>query len=68
MVRELSRQGQNREINHWREFYEELIEGKAELLSKEDFPYVNYNLLGRATTPVKEQLVGIVPKYCSMIF
>ncbi|UFH45312.1 hypothetical protein LNP27_09210 [Flavobacterium galactosidilyticum] len=46
-------EGQNREINHWREFYEELIEGKAELLSKENFPYVNYNLLGRVTTPVK---------------
>lgn len=46
-------EGKNREINHWREFYEELIEGKAKLLSKEKFPYVNYNLLGRVTTPVK---------------
>jgi hypothetical protein len=46
-------EGKNREINHWREFYEELIEGKAKLISKEKFPYVNYNLLGRVTTPVK---------------
>jgi hypothetical protein len=46
-------EGKNREINHWREFYEELIEGKGKLLSKEKFPYVNYNLLGRVTTPVK---------------
>lgn len=45
--------GKNREINHWREFYEELIEGKGNLLSKEIFPYVNYNLMGRITTPVK---------------
>lgn len=47
-------EGKNREINHWREFYEELIEGKGKLLSKEKFPYVNYNLLGRVTTPVKK--------------
>lgn len=46
-------EGKNREINHWREFYEELIEGKGKLLSKEKFPYVNYNFLGRLTTPVK---------------
>lgn len=46
-------EGKNREINHWREFYEELVEGKGKLLSKEKFPYVNYNLLGRVTTPVK---------------
>lgn len=47
-------EGKNREINHWREFYEELIEGKGKLLSKEKFPYVNYNLTGRVTTPVKK--------------
>jgi hypothetical protein len=47
-------EGKNREINHWREFYEELIEGKGKLLSKEKFPYVNYNLIGRVTTPVKK--------------
>lgn len=46
-------EGKNREINHWREFYEELIEGKGKLLSREKFPYVNYNLLGRVTTPIK---------------
>lgn len=45
--------GEDREINHWREFYEELIEGKAELLKKEKFPYVNYNYKGRVRTPIK---------------
>jgi hypothetical protein len=62
MVGKLSRQGQNREINHWREFYDELIEGKAELLSKENFPYVNYNALGRVTTPVKRTAGWNCPK------
>ena len=33
--------GKNREVSHWREFYEELIEGKGNVLSKENFPYVN---------------------------
>lgn len=45
--------GENREISHWREFYEELIEGKGKLLSKEKFPYVNYNFKGRVRTPIK---------------
>jgi|SRR5690606_2112649 len=45
--------GQDREISHWREFYEELIEGKAQVLSKEKFPYVNYNFCGRVRTPVR---------------
>ena len=45
--------GQNREINHWREFFEELIEGKASLLPRDKFPYVNYNYKGTITTPVK---------------
>lgn len=45
--------GEDREISHWREFYEELIEGKGKLLSKEKFPYVNYNFKGRVRTPIK---------------
>lgn len=44
---------QDREISHWREFYEELIAGKGEILSRENFPYVNYNYVGTVTTPVK---------------
>lgn len=46
--------GKNREINHWREFYEELIEGKGDLLSKKNFPYINYNHIETITTPVKK--------------
>lgn len=45
--------GKDREVNHWREFYEELIDGKANLLDKEKFPYVNYNFVGRVITPIK---------------
>ncbi|MBW8241899.1 MAG: hypothetical protein ACE37L_09440 [Allomuricauda sp.] len=45
--------GEDREISHWREFYEELIEGKAKLLDKEKFPYINYNFKGRIRTPIK---------------
>ena len=45
--------GKDREISHWREFYEELIEGKASVLSKENFPYVNYNFVGKVITPIK---------------
>lgn len=45
--------GQNREISHWREFYEELVEGKASVLSKENFPYVNYNYVSTVITPIK---------------
>lgn len=45
--------GEDREISHWREFYEELIEGKAKLLDKDKFPYINYNFKGRVRTPVK---------------
>lgn len=45
--------GEDREISHWREFYEELIEGKAKLLDKDKFPYINYNFRGRVQTPVK---------------
>ena len=46
-------QGKDREISHWREFYEELIEGKAKLLDKDKFPYVNYNFKGKVRTPIK---------------
>ncbi len=45
--------GKDREISHWREFYEELIEGKGSILSKENFPYINYNYVGRVITPIK---------------
>jgi hypothetical protein len=44
----------DREISHWREFYEELIEGKAtNILSQKTFPYVNYNYMGTVLTPLK---------------
>ena len=48
--------GHDREISHWREFYEELIQGKAKLLPKKVFPYVNYNQVKTITTPVKRSL------------
>jgi hypothetical protein len=46
-------EGKDREISHWREFYEELIEGKEKLLDKDKFPYVNYNFIGKVRTPIK---------------
>ncbi|WP_458627198.1 SMODS-associated NUDIX domain-containing protein [Winogradskyella sp. PC D3.3] len=46
--------GKDREASHWREFYEELIEGKGSFLSKQKFPYVNYNFLGKVLTPIKK--------------
>lgn len=45
--------GKDREISHWREFYEELIEGKGKLLDQKTFPYVNYNLRKSVITPLK---------------
>lgn len=42
-----------REISHWREFYEELVEGKGNVLSKENFPYVNYNFITSVTTDLR---------------
>jgi len=45
---------QDREISHWREFYEELI--KTKILSQNNFPYVNYNYVGTVTTPIKRTL------------
>jgi hypothetical protein len=45
--------GKEREVSHWREFYEELIEGKATILSQKTFPYVNYNYVKTLRTPLK---------------
>ena len=45
---------QDREISHWREFYEELIEGKANILPQKKFPYANYNFMGSVITPIKK--------------
>lgn len=42
----------DREISHWREFYEELI--RSNVLSQENFPYVNYNYGGTVITPIKK--------------
>lgn len=44
----------DREISHWREFHEELIQGKGSVLSKMNFPYVDYNLACTLTTPLKK--------------
>jgi hypothetical protein len=43
----------DREVSHWREFYEELIEGKANVLPQKIFPYINYNFVGSVITPLK---------------
>lgn len=45
--------GVDREVSHWREFYEELIDGKGCFLSKDNFPYVSYNYVGTVLTPIK---------------
>lgn len=46
--------GEDREVSHWREFYEELIVGDGEsFLTKENFPYVNYSFRGKVLTPIK---------------
>jgi hypothetical protein len=45
--------GKDREISHWREFYEELIDGKGKLLDQKSFPYVNYNFRKSVITPLK---------------
>lgn len=42
-----------REVSHWREFYEELIEGKAKVLTQKNFPYVDYSLVCTIRTPLK---------------
>lgn len=43
----------DREISHWREFYEELIDGKGKVLSQRAFPYVNYSYIKSVRTPLK---------------
>lgn len=42
----------NREISHWREFYEELI--KTNILNINDFPHFEYRYAGTLLTPIKE--------------
>lgn len=45
----------DREISHWREFYEELLGGKEkQVLSHDNFPYVNYKFVKSVITPVKK--------------
>ncbi|HMM80502.1 MAG TPA: hypothetical protein PKC65_10815 [Pyrinomonadaceae bacterium] len=44
----------DREVSHWREFYEELIDGKAKVLSQKNFPYVNYAIACTIQTPIKQ--------------
>lgn len=45
----------DREISHWREFYEELLGGKEQqILSHKNFPYVNYKLIKSVITPIKK--------------
>lgn len=45
----------DREISHWREFYEELLGGKEQkVLSPINFPYVNYKFIKSVITPVKK--------------
>jgi len=45
--------GKNREISHWREFYEELIGPEADVLSIEEFPHIEYRFVGNLRTPLK---------------
>lgn len=42
----------NREISHWREFYEELI--RTGVLQIEDFPHFEYRYAGTLLTPIKK--------------
>lgn len=42
----------NREISHWREFYEELI--KTNILHIKDFPHFEYRYAGTLRTPIKK--------------
>ncbi|NOQ76123.1 MAG: hypothetical protein GQ574_29240 [Crocinitomix sp.] len=45
----------DREVSHWREFYEELLGGKEDqILSKENFPYINYKFVKSVVTPLKK--------------
>ncbi len=43
-----------REVSHWREFHEELLGGKSnQILSRKNFPYVNYRFVKTVQTPLK---------------
>ena len=42
----------NREISHWREFYEELI--RTNILSSENFPHIEYRFVGTILTPIQK--------------
>ncbi len=44
--------GKNREISHWREFYEELIQ--PDILSIKDFPHIEYRYAGTVQTPLNK--------------
>ncbi|MEZ4772696.1 MAG: hypothetical protein R3D00_05880 [Bacteroidia bacterium] len=43
----------DREVSHWREFYEELIDVKGKVLPHDIFPYINYNYTCSVITPLK---------------
>lgn len=43
----------DREVSHWREFYEELIDVKGRHLPHSVFPYVHYNFVKSVITPLK---------------
>ncbi len=43
-----------REVSHWREFHEELIDVKGAVLSSKIFPYVNYEFKKRIRTPLRK--------------
>lgn len=49
--------GKDRETSRWREFYEELLGGSKcdeQVLSKVNFPYVNYRFIGSLQTPLRK--------------
>lgn len=43
--------GKNREVSHWREFYEELVGPKV--LNIDEFPHIEYRFVGNLKTPLK---------------
>ena len=50
ITRRISENNENQANPNLREFYEELIQGKASVLSKENFPYVNYSFIASVQT------------------
>lgn len=46
------REGRQREVSHFREFYEELLAGENALLSSCVFPYINYRYVDTVMTPL----------------